>query len=205
MVFTYSYVVLANFSPSAVRAFIMIMLAMLAQILKKHPNSINILIATFIFMTADNAYIVYDIGFILSVVCTFGITVLTPILKQKIDEKIAVNLSAYIFTMPIILYLSGYISIFSVLTNAFISYLVAFITIFSLITFTLFSIANYKFILYPVLFLGHIFIKLLYILKTINFNLYVPNFSIYMLIISYVIILIYFNLIKTTNKLKEKY
>ncbi|MBZ4663151.1 MAG: internalization-related competence protein ComEC/Rec2 [Caloramator sp.] len=201
--FTYSYIVLANFSHSAVRAFIMILFVTLAQTLKKYPNSLNILVTTFIIMTATNVYIIYDIGFILSIVSTFGIIILTPVLKQKMDKRIAINLSAFIFSMPIILFLSGYVSIFSVITNLFVSYLVAFITIFSLITFIIFSLVKSQMILYAVLILGNLFIKLLNILKWININLYIPNYSLYMLFISYIIIILFFDLIKINDKFKK--
>jgi len=69
--------------------------------------------------------LVYDIGFQLSVVATGGLLLLTPLVSRRLlwiqhsfaRELVASSVSAYIAVLPLIVYLTGFVSFVSIPAN----------------------------------------------------------------------------------------
>ncbi|CDF58087.1 DNA internalization-related competence protein ComEC/Rec2 [Thermobrachium celere] len=199
LLFTTCYVILANFNPSAVRAYIMLLLTVFAQTLKKYPNKINILFTATFMMIAYNAFLIYDLGFILSISSTFGIILLSPIISTKLSNKLSVPISAFLFTLPIVLYINGRFSLISIPINMLIAGLVSILTITSLISVLLYILFNYNPLLLPILFCGRLLVNLLKIIQKFNIEFFVGNFNLILVIIYYVFILTLFNIIRTNR------
>ena len=131
------YIILIGFPVSSIRAAIMGSVALLAQNLgRQNLSSRVIILAAAIMLFLNPLLLLYDIGFQLSFLASIGITYLKPtidyfigfIIKKKdsnsdkwkiktLSDIISVTLSAQIFTLPIIAYNFGSISLISPITN----------------------------------------------------------------------------------------
>lgn len=120
------YTALSGFTPSLTRAYIMFLLATVALFLKRHSDAINLLLVCVFIMTATNAYIIYNFGFILSILSVLGILILNPKISRRINGTISIPLSSYIFTLPVVLYINGSTSLISILVNVLITPIVGF-------------------------------------------------------------------------------
>jgi len=119
------FIAMIGFQSSSVRAGIMGFLFLLAQKLGRQSVSSRLIIITGLIMLVVNPLLLfYDIGFQLSFLAAFGIIYLSPFFR-KIFKKLPENLntiltstfSAYIFTLPILIYSFGRVSLIGPLTN----------------------------------------------------------------------------------------
>ena len=143
--FIFLFVLMIGFQASVVRAGIMGAAVLLAQKVGRLPNSTRIIVFTATIMVLINPMIlVWDVGFQLSFLAILGIVLLSEpignILKFIPKEKfinirsvISATLAAQVFTLPILIYNFGRISLISTLTNILVVPMVDLIMIFGFI------------------------------------------------------------------------
>ncbi len=134
---TLAFMALCGFSPSVIRAGFMYIIMLIGTLMHRDPDALNSLSVSFVIMMIDNPFLIFNVGFLLSVTSTAGIIVLNPLLlklilidkwKSKLLRVIAelatVTIAAQIATLPICLCYFGWISHWAVLVNILISYAV---------------------------------------------------------------------------------
>lgn len=129
-----SYMALAGFSKSIVRAGIMMGIMVSAPLFKTYGDSLNSL-GLAVFIICLNPYAVTDFGAMLSVLSTLSMILTSRLIihnpntfESKIDEKIGskvldrfkavyYSISILIFTLPILYLMNGYMNISSIVAN----------------------------------------------------------------------------------------
>ncbi len=130
------YILMIGAPSSAVRAGIMGSLIIIAQYGGRISGSPRTLVLAASAMLLFNPRLFrYDIGFQLSFMATLGIIIFYPLLRQRLKfipwyarEPLGVTASAYLFTLPVLLYNFGQISLVSLIGNIIIAPLIAPIT-----------------------------------------------------------------------------
>ena len=130
IVFIILFIIMTGLQASAIRAGIMAGLFLLAQYLGRlSVSSRSIVLAAAIMLAQNPLLLRLDAGFQLSFLAMMGIIHLLPIFQdwfRKIPDDfqlrsiLAMTLSAQIFTLPILIYNFGYVSLVSPLTNILI-------------------------------------------------------------------------------------
>jgi len=132
IIFLWLFILLVGFQPSAIRAGIMGSLVLFCQKLGRQKAALNTLVLAAVIMLAiDPLLLRQSVGFQLSFLATLGIIYLTPIfanLLQKIKTFKDLNLSSLLgmtfgaltFTLPVLIYNFGYLSLVTPLTNILI-------------------------------------------------------------------------------------
>ncbi len=207
------YVILTGLHPSGVRAGIMGGAYLLSQKIGRQSMSSRIIVlAACLMLLANPMLLFYDVGFQLSFLAVLGLIYLEPIIKMfikvftkdKADNLVAIiatTLSAQIFTLPIMIYNFGNVSLVAPITNLLILPVIYWIMGFGFLSAVLgvFSGAIGWILSVPCWFLLTYFLKVIdffsqpWMAKTIN------NVSWIWLIILYVIIVI------VTVFLRKKY
>jgi len=139
------FIILTGFQSSAIRAGIMGSLFLFGQYLGRLSVSSRAIVFAGTIMLAQNPLLLrLDVGFQLSFLAVMGIIYLGPIFKDWLkfipEEKfinlrsiLVMTLSAQIFTLPILIYNFGYISLIGPLTNLLIVPLLYWIMLFGFI------------------------------------------------------------------------
>ncbi len=130
-------IIITGASPSVVRAGVMIILMELAWIFKRDADPITSLFVAAFIILMKNPFGIYDVGFQLSFMATFGILIFaSPAIEflkvKKIKSKFIrgainatiVTLSAQIAILPLIMKSFHAVSILSVVTNVLVTPLV---------------------------------------------------------------------------------
>ncbi len=166
------FVFLTGFQASGIRAFIMGFMLLLARKVGRRSSSSRSIVLTAGVMLAINPMLLfYDAGFQLSFLAVIGIISLFDSFKRlfkfmphSLRDILAITFSAYVFTLPLLVYSFGRVSLVAPLTNILIVPVVYWIMILGL-TFSLISLVwwSLAFVLsWPVWFL------LSYIIKVVN-------------------------------------
>ncbi|MBR2377427.1 MAG: ComEC/Rec2 family competence protein [Clostridia bacterium] len=119
------YVWFCGFSPSCIRAFIIISTLLIANTLYEKQDRLTALSLAFIVTLIINPFDFYTAGFQLSFIVYFALVFVTkPISKllsnfcpKKVADFIAPYLSAYLASLPLSLDIFGYVSVLSMLFN----------------------------------------------------------------------------------------
>jgi len=139
--FIFLYIMLIGFPSSAVRAGIMAGLILLAQKIGRMSQSQRGIVFAATIMLFQNPFLLKDdVGFQLSFLAVLGISYALPIFQNwlkfipenkyfGIKDILGMTFSAQIFTLPILIYNFGYISLISPLTNILIVPILPFIMI----------------------------------------------------------------------------
>ena len=122
-VFVYSY--LCGFSPAVLRASIMGLVLVFAQVSGKCYDKLNALGFAGIILLGVSPLSAYDVGFLMSFASVFAIFVLMPQISKWLNkimpkwsaDAISVTLSAQIGILPFVSKISGTINFLSVFTN----------------------------------------------------------------------------------------
>lgn len=143
-IFLVFYMMITGMSPSVIRATIMGILAVIAQLSGRMRNSTNVIaLAAAIMIAIDPSLMLGDVGFQLSFLATIGIVYFSPYIKKiliflpnalELRESVAVTLSAQILTIPISIYYFGYISFLSPIATFALALALPYIMIFSFVT-----------------------------------------------------------------------
>lgn len=122
-----AFIVLSGAEASAVRAGIMGSILFLGQYMGRMQNSLRLLLVAATLMLMQNPLLLlYDVGFQLSCLAVFGIVMSFSFFKKVLDripqafgirDMVAMNFAAQVFTLPILIYNFGYVSVAGVLTN----------------------------------------------------------------------------------------
>lgn len=200
IIFTTFYLVLTGCSISAVRAYIMIILMLLGKILKRQTDSINLLLISIFLMITLNSYVIFNLSFILSVTSVVGIYLVNPIICKYVDERLSISISTLLTTLPIILYINGDFTIYSIILNAILSPLVGILTIVALITVIVSIFIPSVFVVKPILFLGRLFLNIVHILAKFNYKITIGQLNLIYILLYYLILFILIDKIKLKNK-----
>jgi len=124
------FIVMSGLQPSAIRAGIMGGLFLFAQYLGRLNSASRAIIFAAALMLAINPLLLtLDVGFQLSFLAMMGIIYLMPAFRSwfrkipnlfQFRDILAMTLSAQVFTLPILIYNFGYMSLVSPLTNILI-------------------------------------------------------------------------------------
>lgn len=176
------YILMVGAPVSAVRAGIMAGLLMTAQYFGRLSLATrSVVFAAFLMLILNPLLLKYDVGFQLSFLAILGLIFLQPFfyewLKKIPDYKIlpvrttlSATLSAQIFTLPILVYNFGYISLVSPLTNILI---VPFLAPMTILIFV-FGISAMLFLPIGFLFSLPTYLSLTYIIKIIDWFSQLP-------------------------------
>lgn len=148
------YIIISGLPASAVRAGIMGGLFLLAQkVGRKNCSSRGIVIACAIMLFINPLLLIYDVGFQLSFLASLGIIYLSPILNRyfnkwlknskNLKEILATTLAPQIFTLPILIFNFGNVSLVSPITNILIAPIVYGLMVFGFLATFLGMISNF--------------------------------------------------------------
>ena len=141
IIFIFLYIIIIGFPPSAVRAGIMAGFLLLAQKIGRISQSQRIIVFAASIMLFQNPFLLKDdVGFQLSFLAVLGISHGLPIFQNwlkfipenkylGIKDIISMTFSAQIFTLPILIYNFGYISLIAPLANILIVPILPFIMV----------------------------------------------------------------------------
>lgn len=129
---------LCGFTMSMLRAGITYFIAAIALVLKRDNTPANTLGAATVFILIFSPFALLNVALQLSLLSTFGIlAVSAPIIDYSVDNNlikvpfaksifsiVIITLSATVMTLPVSIYVFGYISTVSVFTNLLISFAV---------------------------------------------------------------------------------
>ena len=125
------YVVIVGMPVSAVRAAVMLSMLTLAAVMRRGYDRMDVLVATVFGMLLLNPYVLFDVGFQLSVMSVGGIIVICPLLNgllpdtfakrhfraMKLWSMVTVSIAAQIATAPLVAYYFGTLPCWFVLSN----------------------------------------------------------------------------------------
>lgn len=138
LIFIWVYIFFIGFQPPIIRAGIMASIAFLAQILGREGEGMRALILAAVVMVLSVPQWIFDLGFQLSFLATFGIITLSPHiergLKSAITDKggmsmapigmvrdiLAMTLAAQVAVLPLIYYKFGSFPLLSPLVNVLV-------------------------------------------------------------------------------------
>ncbi len=108
------YALITGFSPSVLRAVMMLTLLIIGQALGRYTNTYNTLAASAFLLLLYQPYLIMNIGFQLSYLAVLGIVFLHPkiyslwdidtYIPDKIWQLVSVSIAAQLFTFPLILF-----------------------------------------------------------------------------------------------------
>ncbi|MDD3032545.1 MAG: ComEC/Rec2 family competence protein [Candidatus Pacebacteria bacterium] len=126
VLFLLFYIILIDFQASALRAFIMMCFVLFAELLGRQSDSLrSLVIAAVLILFFNPLSLVYDLGFQLSFLAVLGIIFFNNFFKEKLKflknsfliDLVAVNFSAQVFVLPLLIYTFNYVSLASFITN----------------------------------------------------------------------------------------
>ena len=168
------FIIMTGASATAIRAGIMATIMLLGRVTGRNYLAGRALVITGLLMVAYDPRVLSDMSFQLSFIATGGVLYLTPkvinwfnflTMRFKIREMVASTVAATIAVLPILLYLTGILSIVSIPANILILLFIPWAMLFVFIT------GIFGFIL-PILAIpfGYIsYLILLYILSVIHY------------------------------------
>jgi len=216
VVFIIFYVSIIGAPSSGVRAGIMGILFLLSQYFGRRSDGSRIIILSAVLMLLFNPLLLtMDVGFQLSFLAILGLVYLQPIFSNwlkgmrnvfEIRYTLSATLAAQTFTLPILIYNFGRISLISPIINIFIVPLITMVTIlgFVLSFIGLLSIPLAIFLSFPVwLILTYIF-KMVDFFSKISFaNITLNNVSFVWVILFYLLLGLFILKKKTTERLER--
>ena len=117
-------------TPSVVRAGIMAIMAIIADILKRKYDFYTAICTSLLIQIIQNPYVIFDIGLILSYCGVIGIVKFYDFFHSKLKSNIvSVTLSANVLIIPIMIYKFNTISFTFIISNVLASALLGFIII----------------------------------------------------------------------------
>ncbi len=130
-------IAVCGFTTSVIRAGSMYIIASFAPLFNRESDTLNNLATAVTLIIISSPFVVFSVGFQLSVLCTFGVIYIAPffidILKKRLPSNFLITaiaeitvttLSATFMAMPVLIYNFGFLSLISPVTNILISYAV---------------------------------------------------------------------------------
>jgi len=135
------YACLTGFYPSVLRAVILGFGALVALVLNRKLRKLRALPLVATLLLLFNPLWIWDLGFQLSFLATFGLLVTAQPLIKRLDwlppafaSTIAISLAASIWTLPLVLHYFSTLPVYSLLLNILVTPLVSFMTIVGIIS-----------------------------------------------------------------------
>ena len=163
---TLFYCFLCGFRPSSVRALVMAATVLLAEDIGFKRDGLSAIALALIVILMIEPFYLFDTGTRLSFLAVVGIAVLAPVFKRgakplgAVGELLSVTLGATLATLPVLVDMSGYMSLISLFANLLfvpifsLAYeLTAVLTVFGCVEFLVFGAAKVTLFL-PSAFLG---------------------------------------------------
>jgi len=209
-----------GFTPSIIRASVMIFISLLALIFKRQYDSITALFISAFVILVHNPYLIYSISFILSFASTLFIIKLYPIIscgiKKIVGERlnflassIAVSLAAFIGTAPFVTYYFKYISFASIIANIWVVPLCSFVLVLGYVYLFLsyiVPVSAMSFILYPLVTCVDLIIRTTHISSTIPYlSINVESITTWHIAGYFLIIYILYILLRIIKTLRQKH
>lgn len=200
------FIAMIGGQPAAMRAGIMGIALVIAQLLGRMSDSNRIVVFVASIMLLMNPFLLkHDIGFQLSFMAVIGIINYSDFFKSLLKplpglmkETLATSFSAYLFTFPLISYYFGEVSLIFPLTNLLILPFVYWIMIFGI---GLISLGSLGLIFVPL-----IWVPLIYLVNVVYFLSNFPGASIGVNFFSSLLIFIFiFLLIRNFDKIRETF
>lgn len=165
----FAFMTVSGFSPSVVRAGIMLAVVYSGKMFMRNGDSLNSLGIAALILTVPNPVAVADVGMLLSFTATLGIILwaqgMTAFIMSKftklnrlkkpvefIVNLFSVSVSAAVWTMPFSVLLFGKVSLFSILLSVVLSPVVSVLVACALLTVIFNGIGAIGFIAYPFVF-----------------------------------------------------
>lgn len=162
----FAFMAVSGFSPSVVRAGIMLAVVYSGKMFMRNGDSLNSLGIAALILTVPNPVAVADVGMLLSFTATLGIILwaqgMTAFIMSKftklnrlkrpvefIVNLFSVSVSAAVWTMPFSVLLFGKVSLFSILLSVVLSPVVSVLVACALLTVIFNGIGAIGFIAYP--------------------------------------------------------
>ncbi len=175
VIFIWIYILLTGLPSSGVRAGIMGSIFLLSQKLGRQSTGSRVIVLAGAVMLLQNPLLLfYDVGFQLSFLAVLGLIYLEPLIKSfiKLFTKpeaenfigiVSTTFAAQIFTLPIMIYNFGNISLVSPITNLLILPIVYWLMVFGFLSAILGVFSNFLgwIISFPSLFLLTYFVKII--------------------------------------------
>lgn len=209
--FALIFMLVAGGSASVVRATIMMIMTLIANIFYLKSDTISNISFSAMILLIISPLIIYDVGFILSFGGTLGIVAISKELKKKflkfgvgIADTLSVTVSAQLILAPIMAYYFNTVSILSVFTNLIVVPFSGAITILGFITFILSKIfiPFAQILAYPLYCLSLFTIYIAKILSQIPFaNIKVVTPNIFEIIVFYLAIFVFIKKINLSEYL----
>lgn len=117
IVFFMLYMVMASFSPSVVRAVIMVWLHIFAKLTNRRYDMASAAFFTALLMLADNPMHLFNTGFQMSFLAILTLSLIMPIIKQFYSGMFMASIAVQLGLMPYTIYIFNYISLAAVFVN----------------------------------------------------------------------------------------
>ncbi len=124
------FVLITGFSPSVLRAALMLSLVMIGKTFYKEGNSYNTLLLSAFLLLVYDPFLIKDVGFLLSYFAVFGIMYFYPTLSkiytfenkwlQALWTSALLSTAATVFTLPVSLYFFHQFPLWFILSNVVI-------------------------------------------------------------------------------------
>ncbi len=122
------FALMAGGGMATIRAMLMGLIAILARFLRRPTAALRALGFATLAMLLWNPLVVFDVGFVLSVLATFGLITLAPAMERKltwlprgdIRSTAATTLSVQLFVLPALLYYTGVLSLVALPINVLV-------------------------------------------------------------------------------------
>ena len=116
-VFFWIYMILASFSPSVVRAVLMVLLHAAAQLSGRRYDINSAAFAVYLAVLLKNPYMLFNTGFEMSFLAVLSIALIIPYVNKVYKGLMGATIAVQIGLGPFILYNFNYLSLISVFLN----------------------------------------------------------------------------------------
>lgn len=187
------YIFLIDFPASATRAFIMMSFILFAELLKREGDSFrSLVIAAILILVFNPLTLFYNLGFQLSFLAVLGIMIFNDFFKRCFSfiknefliDFMAINFSAQVLTLPLLIYTFNYVSLSFLITNMLV---VPILPVLLILGFLCLILPSFSFLFFtPIsLILGYV----LFVVDKLSFMIIeINNFPLIFLLTSYLII-----------------
>lgn len=141
--FIITYGILTGLSGATVRAMIMLILAIIAEVIGRKYDGITAITTALILMLVWNPNSLYQVGFLLSFGAVLGISVILPVIKEVVPERffkkavmgklingLLLSISVQLATLPVILYYFYEAPVYGIILNIIVVPLMSILLLF---------------------------------------------------------------------------
>ena len=212
IIFIIFFVLISGASPSVVRAGIMAILNLLANVFIRRTDSVNNLIVASFVILIYNPLTLINVGFLLSFAGTIGIITFSKDIRKFIDkyitiktfaEIISLNLSAQIMILPITIYFFNSFSLVGILANLLIIPVISFLTFsgISILFSSLISASISKIVSLVINLITNYVLAVIKFLEPLDFlNITIPTPALWMIVSYYIVLYLKYSKYKMKNQ-----